>query len=61
MAMAWAGVCDHGVAIGVDQLRHVALNTIDVVVLGTLDTLEIAADRLAIVLFNQLRTTGWAW
>jgi len=40
------------------NFAHVALTTIDVVVLGTLGTLEIAAGGLAIALFNQLRTTG---
>ncbi|TLM78135.1 MATE family efflux transporter [Microbulbifer harenosus] len=40
------------------NFAHVALTTIDIVVLGTLGTLEIAAGGLAIALFNQLRTTG---
>lgn len=40
------------------NFAHVALTTIDVVVLGMLGTLEIAAGGLAIALFNQLRTTG---
>jgi len=40
------------------NFAHVALTTIDVVVLGKLGTLEIAAGGLAIALFNQIRTTG---
>lgn len=40
------------------NFAHVALTTIDVVMLGALGTLEIAAGGLAIALFNQLRTTG---
>jgi len=40
------------------SFAHVALTTIDVVVLGKLGTLEIAAGGLAIALFNQMRTTG---
>ncbi|NBF01579.1 MATE family efflux transporter [Pseudomonas sp. Fl5BN2] len=40
------------------NLAHVALTTIDILVLGTLGTREIAAGGLAIALFNQLRTTG---
>lgn len=40
------------------NFAHVALTTIDVVVLGTLGAKEIAAGGLAIALFNQLRTTG---
>ncbi|SHG74122.1 MATE family efflux transporter [Pollutimonas bauzanensis] len=40
------------------NFAHVALTTIDIVVLGRLGTLELAAGGLAIALFNQLRTTG---
>ncbi|WP_025128563.1 MATE family efflux transporter [Pseudomonas sp. PH1b] len=40
------------------NLAHVALTTIDILVLGTLGAKEIAAGGLAIALFNQLRTTG---
>ena len=40
------------------NFAHVALTTIDVIVLGALGTLEVAAGGLAIALFNQLRTTG---
>lgn len=40
------------------NFAHVALTTIDIIVLGTLGTNEIAAGGLAIALFNQLRTTG---
>jgi len=40
------------------HLAHVALTTIDIVVLGRLGALELAAGGLAIALFNQLRTTG---
>lgn len=40
------------------NLAHVALTTIDIVVLGALGAREIAAGGLALALFNQLRTTG---
>lgn len=40
------------------NFAYVALTTVDIVMLGRLGTLEIAAAGLAIVLFNQLRTTG---
>lgn len=40
------------------NFAHVALTTIDVIVLGTLGAQELAAGGLAIVLFNQLRTMG---
>lgn len=40
------------------NFAHVALTTIDIVVLGTFGATEIAAGGLAIALFNQLRTTG---
>lgn len=40
------------------NFAHVAISTVDVVVLGALGTKEIAAGGLAIALFNQLRTTG---
>lgn len=40
------------------NFAHVALTTIDIVVLGTLGAKELAAGGLAIVLFNQLRTMG---
>lgn len=40
------------------NFAHVALTTIDIMVLGALGAREIAAGGLAIALFNQLRTTG---
>ncbi|MFJ5776090.1 MATE family efflux transporter [Streptomyces sp. NPDC093094] len=40
------------------NFAHVALTTVDIVMLGRLGALEIAAAGLAIALFNQLRTTG---
>jgi len=40
------------------NFAHVALTTIDIVVLGKLGSLEIAAGGLAIALFNQFRTSG---
>ncbi|OLU23285.1 MATE family efflux transporter [Pseudomonas sp. PA15(2017)] len=40
------------------NFAHVALTTIDIIVLGTLGARELAAGGLAIVLFNQLRTMG---
>ncbi len=40
------------------NFAHVALTTIDILVLGTLGVKEIAAGGLAIALFNQFRTTG---
>lgn len=40
------------------NFAHVALTTIDIVVLGTLGAKELAAGGLAITLFNQLRTMG---
>jgi multidrug resistance protein, MATE family len=40
------------------NFAYVALTTVDIVMLGRLGALEIAAAGLAIALFNQLRTTG---
>jgi MATE family multidrug resistance protein len=40
------------------NFAYVALTTVDIVMLGRLGALEIAAAGLAITLFNQLRTTG---
>ncbi|MCE7080333.1 MATE family efflux transporter [Streptomyces sp. ST2-7A] len=40
------------------NFAYVALTTVDIVMLGRLGAVEIAAAGLAIVLFNQLRTTG---
>ncbi|MER7762278.1 MATE family efflux transporter [Streptomyces sp. NPDC097619] len=40
------------------NLAHVALTTVDIVMLGRLGATEIAAAGLALALFNQLRTTG---
>ncbi len=40
------------------NFAHVAVTTIDIVVLGTLGARELAAGGLAIALFNQLRTMG---
>ncbi|MFF4322889.1 MATE family efflux transporter [Streptomyces sp. NPDC001568] len=40
------------------NLAHVALTTVDIVMLGRLGAVEIASAGLAIALFNQLRTTG---
>ncbi|WP_282697255.1 MATE family efflux transporter [Streptomyces sp. CC208A] len=40
------------------NFAYVALTTVDIVMLGRLGTVEIAAAGLAIALFNQLRTTG---
>ncbi|RZS32264.1 MATE family multidrug resistance protein [Herbihabitans rhizosphaerae] len=40
------------------NFAHVALTTVDIVMLGRLGATEIAAAGLAIVLFNQLRTMG---
>ncbi|WP_432123791.1 MATE family efflux transporter [Streptomyces sp. C10-9-1] len=40
------------------NFAHVALTTVDIVMLGRLGAVEIAAAGLAIALFNQLRTTG---
>ncbi|MFJ6940601.1 MATE family efflux transporter [Streptomyces sp. NPDC101132] len=40
------------------NLAHVALTTVDIVMLGRLGALDIAAAGLALALFNQLRTTG---
>ncbi|MBM9624581.1 MATE family efflux transporter [Streptomyces zhihengii] len=40
------------------NFAYVALTTVDIVMLGRLGALEIAASGLAIALFNQLRTTG---
>ncbi|GGK43534.1 MATE family efflux transporter [Pilimelia terevasa] len=40
------------------NFAYVALTTVDIVMLGRLGALEVAAAGLAIALFNQLRTTG---
>ncbi|WP_079273290.1 MATE family efflux transporter [Streptomyces sp. TN58] len=40
------------------NFAYVALTTVDIVMLGRLGAVEIAAAGLAIALFNQLRTTG---
>ncbi|MGW6912870.1 MATE family efflux transporter [Kitasatospora sp. NPDC054939] len=40
------------------NFAHVALTTVDIVMLGRLGAVEIAAAGLALALFNQLRTTG---
>ncbi|MEV6520342.1 MATE family efflux transporter [Longispora sp. NPDC051575] len=40
------------------NFAYVALTTVDIVMLGRLGALDIAAAGLAIALFNQLRTTG---
>jgi len=40
------------------NFAHVAVTTIDILVLGTLGARELAAGGLAIALFNQLRTMG---
>ncbi|MEV6678980.1 MATE family efflux transporter [Streptomyces erythrochromogenes] len=40
------------------NFAYVALTTVDIVMLGRLGALEIAAAGLALALFNQLRTTG---
>lgn len=40
------------------NFAHVALTTVDIVMVGQLGATEIAAVGLALVLFNQLRTTG---
>ncbi|MEU8773443.1 MATE family efflux transporter [Streptomyces sp. NPDC048606] len=40
------------------NFAYVALTTVDILMLGRLGTVEIAAAGLAIALFNQLRTTG---
>ncbi|GFH39127.1 MATE family efflux transporter [Streptomyces pacificus] len=68
-----AGAAGHGAAWWVGNSRallrlalpliltnfaYVALTTVDIVMLGRLGAVEIAAAGLAIALFNQLRTTG---
>ncbi|GGY76733.1 MATE family efflux transporter [Streptomyces omiyaensis] len=40
------------------NFAHVALTTVDIVMLGRLGAAEVAAAGLALALFNQLRTTG---
>jgi MATE family multidrug resistance protein len=40
------------------NFAYVAIATIDLIMLGTLSTLDLAAGGLAIALFNQLRTMG---
>lgn len=40
------------------NFAYVALTTVDIVMLGRLGALEVAAAGLALTLFNQLRTTG---
>lgn len=40
------------------NFAHVALTTVDIVMVGRLGATDIAAVGLALVLFNQLRTTG---
>ncbi|MEU9029021.1 MATE family efflux transporter [Streptomyces sp. NPDC048383] len=40
------------------NFAYVALTTVDIIMLGRLGAVEIAAAGLAIALFNQLRTTG---